>query len=68
MYAQGHTVEGVRTLPLNMPDAVRALEKSEVLGWAFGSFVPSYPRLKTEEWNSYCRHLTEWKRDNTLDC
>ncbi len=68
MYTHGHTVEGVQTLPLNMLDAVRALEKSEVLGQAFGSFVPSYVKLKTEEWNAYSRHLTEWERDNTLDC
>ena len=68
MYTHGHTVEGVQTLPLNMLDAVRALEKSEVLTQAFGSFVPSYVKLKTEEWNAYSRHLTEWERDNTLDC
>ncbi len=68
MYTHGHTVEGVQTLPLNMLDAVRALEKSEVLAQAFGSFVPSYVKLKTEEWNAYSRHLTEWERDNTLDC
>ena len=68
MYAQGHIVKGVKTLPLNMLDAIRALEKSEVLGQAFGGFVASYARLKTEEWNAYSRHLTEWERDNTLDC
>jgi glutamate---methylamine ligase len=24
--------------------------------------------MKTTEWNSYARHLTEWERQNTLDC
>ena len=68
MYTHGHTVEGVKTLPLNMLDALRALERSEVLAEAFGSFVPSYLKLKTEEWNAFSRHLTAWERDNTLDC
>ncbi len=68
MYTEGHRVEGVKTLPLNMLDAIRALEDSAVLAQAFGSFVPSYLKLKTEEWNAYSRHLTDWERDNTLDC
>ena len=68
MYTHGHTVEGVKTLPLNMLDALRALEQSDVLKQALGSFVPAYCKLKTEEWNAFCRHLTAWERDNTLDC
>jgi hypothetical protein len=24
--------------------------------------------MKMTEWNSYTRHLTEWERQNTLDC
>jgi glutamine synthetase len=32
------------------------------------SFLSSYVKLKTEEWNSYARHLTQWERDTTLDC
>ena len=68
MYTDGHTVEGVKRLPLNMLDALRALEQSSVLHEALGGFVPSYLKLKTQEWNDYCRHLTQWERDTTLDC
>jgi glutamine synthetase type III len=68
MYTDGHTVEGVKQLPLNMLDAMRALDRCDVLNDAFGSFVPSYLKLKQEEWNAYCRHLTQWERDTTLDC
>ena len=68
MYTDGHTVEDVKRLPLNMLDAMRALESCDVLNEAFGDFVPSYLKLKTEEWNAYCRHLTQWERDTTLDC
>ncbi|WP_204307789.1 hypothetical protein, partial [Klebsiella pneumoniae] len=55
MYTDGHTVEGVKRLPLNMLDALRALEQSSVLHEALGGFVPSYLKLKTQEWNDYCR-------------
>ena len=68
MYTDGHTVADVKRLPLNLLDALRAFDGSEVLRSSFGSFVPSYLKLKTEEWNSYARHLTAWERDNTLDC
>ena len=62
MYTDGHMVEGVKRLPLNMLDAMRALEQSDVLAQSLGSFVPSYLKLKTEEWNAYSRHLTQWER------
>jgi glutamine synthetase len=68
MYTEGHTVKGVKKLPLNMLDALRSLEQSSVLSGAFGDFVPAYLKLKNEEWNAYARHLTQWERDSTLDC
>lgn len=68
MYTHGHTVPDARKLPLNLLDALRALEASEVLGAALGGFVPAYLKLKHEEWNDYARHLTQWERDTTLDC
>ena len=37
MYTEGHTVEGVQHLPLNMLDAIRALEAGPVLNEAFGA-------------------------------
>ncbi len=68
MYTDGHKVKGAKKLPLNMLDAMRALEKSKVLKDSLGeSFVSGYLKLKTEEWNAYSRHLTQWERDNTLD-
>ncbi|BCJ92296.1 type III glutamate--ammonia ligase [Terrihabitans soli] len=68
MYTEGHTVKGAKKLPLNLLDALRALESSKVLGAALGDFVPSYLKLKSDEWNAYARHLTEWERETTLDC
>lgn len=68
MYTEAHLAGEVRKLPLNLLDALRALEASTVLGEALGALVPSYLKLKYEEWNSYTRHLTEWERATTLDC
>ena len=69
MYAEGHKVKGAKKLPLNMLDALRALEKDKSLRAAIGDETCSaFMKLKHEEWNDYARHLTDWERDNTLDC
>ncbi len=68
MYTEGHKVRGAKRLPLNLLDALRALEKSKVLKDSLGSaLVDGYLKLKTEEWNAYSRHLTQWEREHTLD-
>ena len=69
MYTHGHTVEGVRRLPLNLLDAVRAFEKSTLFRESFGTeFTGAYVKLKTDNWNEYARHLTTWEQETTLDC
>lgn len=69
MYTDGHKARGIRTLPLNLLDALRELDRSKVLRSALGAgFVDSFVKLKTAEWNDYMRHLTDWERDNSLDC
>jgi glutamine synthetase len=68
MYTDGHRYPDVKKLPLNLLDALRALEASPVLGAVLGDVVPAYLKLKHAEWNDYARHLTQWERDTTLDC
>lgn len=68
MYTDGDRVGHVKKLPLNLLDALRALEDSAVLNDALGAVVPAYLKLKHGEWNDYARHLTQWERDTTLDC
>jgi glutamine synthetase len=68
MYTEGHTISGVKTLPLNLIDALRALEGSAVLKQALGALAPAYLKLKHGEWNDFSRQLTQWERDTTLDC
>jgi len=68
MYKDGHTVKDVKRLPLNLLDALRALEASQLLNDSLGEYVPAYLKLKHQEWNDFSRHLTDWERDMTLDC
>jgi glutamate---methylamine ligase len=69
MYTQGHTLEGIRRLPANLLDALRAFAADDVLRARLGaSFGDSYLKLKQDEWARFARHLTEWERETTLDC
>jgi glutamine synthetase len=68
MYTESHLAGDVKKLPLNLLDALRALEGSAVLTEALGALVPAYLKLKHGEWNDYARHLSDWERQATLDC
>ena len=69
MYEEGHRLKRVKRLPLNMLDAVRLFDKSSVARAYLGEeFVAAFVKLKLDEWNSYARSLSQWERDNTLDC
>jgi len=69
MYADGHTVRDTKKLPLNLLDALRALDRSSVLKGGIGEdVVASYIKLRQVEWNEYAGQLTDWERRTTLDC
>ena len=69
MYTDGHTVKDVKRLPLNLLDALRSFETSDMLKSAFGeATVAAYAKLRHADWNDYARHLTDWERQTTLDC
>jgi len=69
MYEDGHKVRGLKRLPLNLLDALRAFEKSKVLREGLGAeFCDAYLKLKHQEWNAYCASISAWERENTLDC
>jgi glutamine synthetase len=69
MYAEGHTVKDAKRLPLNLLDALRALDRSSVLKSGFGAdVVASYIKLRQADWNDYASQLTDWERRTTLDC
>ena len=61
--------EGMRALPDNMLDALRALEKDSILTAGLGrEFVQSYLKLKHAEWRDFSSYVTKWETDHTLDC
>ena len=70
MYAEGHKAPvDTKKLPLNLLDALRLTERSELLRRELGSeFIDSYIKLKTREWDEFSRQLTPWERATTLDC
>ena len=70
MYAEGHKAPvDTKKLPLNLLDALRLTERSELLRRELGSeFINSYIKLKTKEWDEFSRQLTPWERATTLDC
>ncbi len=69
LYAEGHKLRGARRLPLNLLDALRLFERDKAVRAGFGeSFVKSYVKLKTGEWNEYAGAISDWERRNTLDC
>jgi glutamine synthetase len=69
MYVAGPAMPGVRRLPGNLLDAIRAFEASDGLRSALGAaFADAYTKLKRQEWDSFMGHLTQWERDATLDC
>ena len=69
MYEEGHTLKRAKRLPLNMLDAVRLFDKSKIARERLGDeFVSAFVKLKLQEWDSYASSLSQWERDNTLDC
>ncbi len=69
MYEEGHKVKGAKKLPLNLLDALRAFDKDKHLKAAIGEETSAaFLKLKMNDWLDYSRHLTDWERDQTLDC
>ena len=55
--------EGRQKLPLNLLDALRNFESSTAISAGAAARMPrGYLKLKHNEWNQYCRHLTQWER------
>ncbi len=68
MYREGHLVTGAPKLPLNLLDALREYEKDTDLVNAMGhDFSAAFLKIKSQEWQSFCSHFTDWERDSTLD-
>ena len=68
MYEEGHKLKNVKTLPLNLLDALRLLKSNKIIRQYLGEeLVDGFLKLKEKEWNDYSNFLSEWERKNTLD-
>ncbi len=69
MYSQGHTVKGLKKLPLNLLDAIRLTQTGKELKAQLGApLIDAYCKLKMDEWDDFSRSISQWERDHTLDC
>jgi glutamine synthetase type III len=68
MYEPGMAPKDARRLPLNLLDALRALDGSSMLRETLGAaFVDSYVKLRMAEWEDYMSYLSDWERERGLD-
>ncbi len=69
MYAEPEKAKGAKQLPLNLLDALRLLDKSKALRDSLGDdLIDAYVKLRMQDWHAYTAHLSDWERQNTLDC
>ncbi len=69
MYEEGHTVTGAKQLPKNLLDALRQLDNNQTIRAGLGDeLIDAYVKLKLQDWQSYAGHLSQWEKNNTLDC
>ena len=69
MYEQTENLDGFKRLPNNLLDALRLLDSSKVIRACLGDeLIDAYVKLKKKNWDEYTYHLSQWERDNTLDC
>lgn len=68
MYTDGASLTDAVKLPLNLLDAIRTFEADSGFTAMMGAaFSASFVKMKTQEWQSYMRHFSDWERINTLD-
>eukprot|EP00271_Cylindrocystis_brebissonii_P007114 TRINITY_DN2027_c0_g2_i1.p1 TRINITY_DN2027_c0_g2~~TRINITY_DN2027_c0_g2_i1.p1 ORF type:complete len:438 (+),score=73.42 TRINITY_DN2027_c0_g2_i1:264-1577(+) len=64
-----HPEKKLPSLPANLLDALRELEKSTYLREALGpACLDTYIELKMEQWRAYSQHVSQWELDTTLNC
>jgi glutamine synthetase type III len=69
MYTESNKVKDAKKLPTNLLDALRLTDKNKFVRDAMGDgLIDAYVKLRTKEWDQHCQHISQWERDNTLDC
>ena len=77
MYTDYKKYPNLKKLPNDVNQAIKMLENSKSLADAFGKdVIQSYVKLKKQEIKNFNnkenfnkkRPVTQWEKDNTLDC
>ena len=77
MYTDYKNYQNLKKLPNEIEDAIVELEENKVLKESFGEdVINSYVKLKNQEIESFNRDerfdkkssVTDWEKNNTLDC
>ncbi|MDF2538589.1 MAG: glutamine synthetase, type [Herbinix sp.] len=67
MSTEERVTEGIRSLPANLNDAVKALENSTFMNDILGDHIYSkYIQAKKSEWDIYRTQITQWELDQYL--
>jgi glutamine synthetase len=71
MHPDEREAAGIELLPANLLDAVRELEKNDVLRAAFGKtrdgdYVDYFAKVKRREWQAAHEQITQWELDRYL--
>ena len=58
----------IESLPTNLGDAVEAMEQDPFIREVLGDHISNvYINSKKDEWERYCRAVTEWEVEEYLD-
>ena len=58
---------GIENLPHNLINAVRAMQKSDLMKETLGEYSSNlYTQAKTEEWDNYRTKVHQWEIDQYL--
>jgi glutamine synthetase len=58
---------GLQSLPANLAGAIEAMEQDEFIRSVLGEHITSvYAQAKRNEWDSYCRAVSEWEVEQYL--
>jgi glutamine synthetase len=60
--------QGIRVLPQNLLEAVKELERDEVICDSLGpGLSKEFIELKRMEWTEYARHVSDWEQERYLE-
>lgn len=69
IYAAMEAGKQVKKLPMTLGDALKELEKDEVVRSAMpGEMYKVYHHYKTDEWERFNHSVSDWDLENYLDC